>query len=266
VTPGQQPSESADEQPGGASLHRQAPDEANGEREEQRDGGSREHLPGPAPSGWMASLAADERFKAANALTPSALLDAGLPLALFTVVYTAAGRDLTMSLWAALGAGALLAVIRLIRRDPMQNVVAGFIGLGLAVFVASRTGRAEDVFLPGLLINLGYGLGFVISIIARWPLLGVLVGLTTGQGMGWRRDPALLRAYTLASALWVGMFAFRLAVQAPLYFAGEDQLGWLAGARLAMSWPLFLLVAYLSWLIIRPAYRAQQLRQAAAAE
>jgi hypothetical protein len=32
-----------------------------------------------------------------------------------------------------------------------------------------------------------------------------------------------------------------------------------------MSWPLFLLVAYLSWIIIRPAYQAHQERERAAA-
>jgi hypothetical protein len=58
------------------------------------------------------------------------------------------------------------------------------------------------------------------------------------------------------------MFALRLAVQVPLYLAGDDRLGWLAGARLVMSWPLFLLVAYLSWVIIRPAHRAHAERNA----
>lgn len=210
--------------------------------------------------GWASMLASDDRFQLTNALTPAALLDAGLPLALFTVVYTAAGQNLTMSLWFALGAGAVLALVRVVRREPLQNVVAGFLGLALAAFVASRTGRPEDVFLTGLLINVGYGMAYLVSIVIRWPLLGILVGLATGQGTSWRHDPGLMRAYTKASMLWVGMFALRLAVQAPLYFAGEDQLGWLAGARLVMSWPLFLFVAYLSWLIIRPAYRAQQLR------
>lgn len=213
---------------------------------------------------WAQAIASDERFRAQNVLGPAALLDAGLPLALFTLVYTAAGRNLTLSLWVAIGSGVLLAVVRLLRKEPLQNVIAGFLGVGLAAFMANRTGRAEDVFLPGLLINVGYGLAYLVSILVRWPLLGVFVGLVTGQGMAWRRDPALLRAYTLASMLWVGMFALRLAVQVPLYLSGEDQIGWLAGARLVMSWPLFLLVAYLSWLIIRPAYRAHQEREAAA--
>jgi hypothetical protein len=210
----------------------------------------------------MAAIASDDRFRPGQALTPGAFLDAGIPLALFTVVYAAAGRDLALSLWIAVGSGVALAAIRLLRREPLQNVVAGLVGLGLAAFLAARTGRAEDVFLPGLVINVGYGLAYLVSIIVRWPLLGVFVGLVTGQGMSWRDDPALLRAYTKASALWVVMFALRLAVQVPLYLAGDDRLGWLAGTRLVMSWPLFLLVAYLSWVIIRPAHRAHAERNA----
>lgn len=211
------------------------------------------------------SLAADDRFQAANVLSPGAFLDAGLPLLLFTVVYLTGGRDLTVALWTALASGAVLAVIRLLRRDPLQNVVAGLVGLALAAFLAARSGQAEDVFLPGILTNVGYGLAYLVSILVRWPLLGVLVGFVTGQGTSWRKDRAQFRAYTLASALWVAMFALRLAVQVPLYLSGEDQLGWLATARLAMSWPLFLLVAYLSWVIIRPAYRAYQAREREAA-
>ena len=140
------------------------------------------------PRQGLVAITADDRFRAADALTPSAL-DAGLPLALFTVVYTAAGRELTIALWAAIGAGVVLAAVRLVRREPLQNVIAGFVGLALAVFVSARTGRAEDVFLPGLLINVGYGLAYLVSILVRWPLLGVFVGLVTGQGSSWRQDP-----------------------------------------------------------------------------
>lgn len=216
-----------------------------------------ERRPGP-----FATITDDDRFRARTALGPGAFLDAGLPLALFTVVYTAFGRDLTLSLWVAVAAGVVLAAIRLLRRDPLQNVLAGFLGVGIAAFLAARTGRAEDVFLPGLLINVGYGLGFLISVLVRWPLVGVFVSVVSGQGTSWRDDPDLFRAYRKASLLWVAMFALRLAVQVPLYLAGDDQLGWLAGARLVMSWPLFLLVAYLSWLIVRPAYRAHTERLA----
>ncbi|MBD0292436.1 MAG: DUF3159 domain-containing protein [Jiangellaceae bacterium] len=206
--------------------------------------------------GPFSALADDERFRARAVLGPMALFDAGLPLVLFTVVYAVGGRNLAVSLWVAIGAAVVIAVIRVLRRDPLQNVVAGLLGVGVAALLAARTGRAEDVFAPGLLINAGYGLAFLVSILVRWPLLGLFVGFATGQGTSWRRDPALMRAYSLASALFAAMFALRLAVQLPLWLAGEDHLGWLATARLVMSWPLFLLVAYLSWLIVRPAHRA----------
>ena len=173
------------------------------------------------PRQGLAAITADDRFRAADALTPSALRRRRAAVG---PVHgdTAAGRELTIALWAAIGAGVVLAAVRLVRREPLQNVIAGFVGLALAVFVSARTGRAEDVFLPGLLINVGYGLAYLVSILVRWPLLGVFVGLVTGQGSSWRQDPALLRAYTRASALWVAMFALRLAVQVPLYLAGEN--------------------------------------------
>jgi hypothetical protein len=215
----------------------------------------------PRANGFAQAIADSGQFRARAALGPGALLDAGLPLVLFTAVYFLTDHNLSVAIWAALGSGALLAVIRLARREPLQNVIAGFFGLGIAAFLAYRTGRAQDIFLTGFAVNIGYGLAYLISIIVRWPLLGVIVGLVTGQGTSWRRDPVLFRAYMKASALWVVMFALRLSVQVPLYLAGEDQLGWLAGARLAMSWPLFLLVAYLSWIIIRPAYQAHQERE-----
>ena len=219
----------------------------------------------PKGNGFAQAIANSDQFRASTALGPGAFLDAGLPLLLFTVVYFVTDHNMTVAIWVALGSGAVLGAIRLFRREPLQNVIAGFVGLGLAAFLAYRTGRAQDIFLTGFAVNIGYGLAYLISIIVRWPLLGVIVGVVTGQGTSWRRDPALFRAYMKASALWVVMFALRLAVQVPLYLGGEERLGWLAGARLAMSWPLFLLVAYLSWVIIRPAFQAHQEREKALA-
>ncbi len=183
-----------------------------------------------------------------------ALLDSGLPLVVFVTVYTAAGRALAPALWAALGTGAVLAVLRLVRREPIKNVVAGFFGLAIAAFLASRTGRAEDIFLPGLVINAAYALAYLVSLLVRWPLLGVFVGLVTGAGMAWRRDPLLLRAFSVASWFWVALFLLRLAVQVPLYLAREEGLVWLTVARLAMGWPMFFLCIWLSWLVVRRAY------------
>ncbi len=182
------------------------------------------------------------------------VLDSGLPLVVFVTVYTPAGRALLPALWAAVGTGVVLAGLRLVRREPIKNVVAGFLGLAIAAFFVSRTGRAEDIFLPGLVINAAYALAYLVSLLVRWPLLGVFVGLVTGAGMAWRRDPLLLRAFSLASWFWVALFVLRLVVQVPLYLAREEGLVWLTVARLAMGWPMFFLCIWLSWLVVRRAY------------
>ena len=206
---------------------------------------------------------AGEQFPTSSLISREMLVDSGLPTVVFVSVYALNGSDLIPALLAALAAGAVLAVLRLVRRDSVQNVVAGFVALGVAAWFASRTGQAEDFFLPGILINVGYGLAYLISIAVRWPLLGVLVGLATGEGMGWRRQPHLLRAYTIASWFWVGMFAIRLSVQVPLYLSeGVVALG---VARVAMGWPLFLLTLWLSWLVIKRARMQQQAIDAAVA-
>jgi hypothetical protein len=178
------------------------------------------------------------------------LFDSGAPAGIFVLVYLVGGSNLSLALWSALGVAALVMVWRIIRRESLQQVLAGFVGVGVSAFVASRTGRAEDFFLPGLLINIAYGSAFLISILVRWPLLGVVVGLITGEGLDWRRDQTLRRAYAAASWVWVGVFFGRILVQGPLYLAGS--VGALGVARVVMGWPLFLAAAYVTYRVLRP--------------
>lgn len=197
-----------------------------------------------------------EQFPTSSLVTREMLIDSGLPTVVFVTVFALNGRVLSSALVAALATGAVLAVLRLARRDSVQNVVAGFVALGIAAWFANRTGEAADFFVPGLLINVAYGVAYLVSIAVRWPLLGVLVSLATGEGMGWRQTPYLLRAYTLASWFWVGLFGLRLAVQLPLYLA--DAVVALGVARVVMGWPMFLLCLWLSWMVIKKARHQQQ--------
>jgi hypothetical protein len=201
-----------------------------------------------------------EQFPTSSLVTREMLIDSGLPTVVFVTVYALNGRQLSSALVAALATGAVLAVLRLVRRDSVQNVVAGFVAVGVAAWFANRTGQAADFFVPGLLINGAYALAYLVSIVVRWPLLGVLVGLATGEGMGWRQVPYLLRAYTVASWFWVAMFTLRLAVQLPLYLT--DSVVALGVARVVMGWPLFLLCLWLSWLVIKKARTQQQAQEA----
>ncbi|MGA7397467.1 MAG: DUF3159 domain-containing protein, partial [Solirubrobacterales bacterium] len=141
------------------------------------------------------------------------IADSSLPGLLFVAVYSLSGSDLQLAAIAAVGLGALIGVFRLLRGESAKYAGAGFIGVAIAGFFATRTGKAEDFFLPGLLFNAGYAFAYLISIIVRWPLIGVFLGPLMGVGMSWRQDPERVRLFSQASWVWVGMFIARLAVQ-----------------------------------------------------
>jgi hypothetical protein len=180
---------------------------------------------------------------------PLGILETSVPAVAFVVAYTISGENTNVAAGVAVGIALLLAIARLFKRESPRHALTGLIGVAFAAFVATRSGRAEDFFLPGLLANAAYATGFLISIIIRRPLVGVIISQFDGEGSGWREDPARVRAFERASWLWVGLFSLRLAVQLPLYLAGDVVA--LGVARTAMGLPLFALGLWLTWLLVR---------------
>lgn len=180
------------------------------------------------------------------------IIDSGVPTVIFVIVFLASDRDLGLAIWSAVGAGLAIALWRLVRRESLQQITAGLVGVGISAFVASRTQTGEGYFIPGLLQNIGYGLAILISILIGWPLIGVIVGFLTGQGTAWRSDPQLRRVYAAASWIWVGLFGLRIAVQGPMYLAGW--VGPLGVARVLMGVPLFIAAGYFTYLVLRPVF------------
>ena len=181
---------------------------------------------------------------------PLGVAESALPAAAYVLTYTVSGQDTTVALVVAVALGAIFGIARIVRGQTVQFALAGLAGLALSAYVVSRTGRAEDFFLPGLLANAGYAAAYFISIVVRWPLLGIIVAALRGGDMSWRKDPEQVRAFSRASWVWVGLFGLRLAVQLPLYLASA--LTALGVARIAMGIPLFAVGIWLSWLILRP--------------
>lgn len=161
--------------------------------------------------------------------------------------------DLQPAIIAALVAGVAVAVWRVVRKQPLQPAVSGLLGVGLAAFIASRTGEARGFYLPGLITSAAFGLAFLVSVLVRWPLAGVVWHGINGDGHGWRRNPALLRAYTWATLLWTLVFASRVVLQGLLYDANEET--WLGVARLAMGYPLTGLALLFTVWAVRRAHR-----------
>lgn len=172
-----------------------------------------------------------------------------MPAVAFVAAYIASGSNTSVAAGVAVGLVAVLTVARLVRGESPRQAVFGLIGVALAAFIATRSGKAENFFLPGLFLNAAYASAFLISILVRWPLVGVIAGQIDGEGTAWRDDPARMRVFTRATWLWVGLFLLRLAVQLPLYLA--EAVVALGIARAAMGLPLFGLGLWLTWLMVR---------------
>jgi hypothetical protein len=177
---------------------------------------------------------------------PVGMVDSGLPVVVFVLVNAIV--SLGWAIAAALAAGLLIAAVRLIRHKPVTQALAGLFGVGIAAFIAHRTGSAKGYFLFGIWSFVAYGTVLLLSIVVRWPLVGVLWESINGRGTFWRRDRKLLHRYDYATAVWVLVFGARFAVQNQLYDA--NKVGWLATARLVMGYPLYFLAIAATVLIV----------------
>ncbi len=180
---------------------------------------------------------------------PLGIAETSLPAVAFVVAYTASGSDTNTAAVVAVGLALVLTVARLARRESPQHALSGLVGVGFAAFVATRSGKAENFFLPGLLANAAYASAFLISLAVRRPLIGIIVSKLDGEDDGWRQDPARMRAFVLASIVWAGLFLLRLVVQLPLYLAGAVVA--LGVAKTAMGLPLFGIGLWITWLLVR---------------
>jgi hypothetical protein len=172
-----------------------------------------------------------------------------LPSVLFGSSFAITGQAL-IAVSLAGGTSALFILYRLITRRSASSALVGALAVGFAAWLALRDGgQAVDYFIPGFITNAVYALALLVSILVRWPLIGVLVELLRGQGTLWRKERKIVTVYSLVTGLWVGFFSLRLAVQVPLYVSGSAEL--LAAARVAMGPPLYAGVILVTWLILR---------------
>lgn len=165
------------------------------------------------------------------------MLEAALPFVAFTVAWVL-GRQLYPALGAALGIAAVLAVVRLVQRQSLRYVVSAVLPTAIAALVATRTGRAEDVFLPGILYNGGLALLSLFTVVVRRPLVGYVLGAAVGDPTGWTRDQGLVTMTSRLTLVLAVPYVLRFVVQLPLFLAG--QVVWLGVAKVVLGWPLLL--------------------------
>ena len=122
-----------------------------------------------------------------------------------------------------------------------------------------------DYFIPSTKIDvitanfIGFAITFLIEFIRSLPTEHFRQWLD-----GWRSDKELVKAYTIATWLWLGVFALRLVVQVPLYVT--NHVGWLGTARLLMGLPFWALAIWVTYLIVATPMHRHKMRERAQLE
>lgn len=178
------------------------------------------------------------------------LVESLLPGFMFLVVFTIT-QDVAPSVLVPLAVAVVFVLVRAVTRTPIAPAIIGLVGIGLSAGLALFTGRAEENFVLGFVINSVWLTALLISLVVRRPLIGVITALLTGD-RDWRADPAKRSVLTLTTWLWVGLFTLRLGVQIPFYLA--ENVTALAASRLIMGLPLYAAVLWVTWLMVRAVY------------
>ncbi|MGW9111811.1 DUF3159 domain-containing protein [Microbacterium sp. NPDC055683] len=180
------------------------------------------------------------------------VLESVLPSLAFVVLFTLFPDALVLALGVSVGVAALFTLVRLVQKSPPSAALGGLIAAAAAAALALWTGRGEDNFVPGFLTNAVYGTALLLSALIGWSLIGLAVGFLMGEGTAWRRDRRKRRVFLWLGLAWAALFYARLAVQLPLYFAGDvTALGTL---KLVMGLPLFAPLVAVTWLAVRALY------------
>jgi hypothetical protein len=182
------------------------------------------------------------------------LVESILPGLGFLVVFTIT-KELLPSVLAPLAVSVVFIVLRLVMRQPVTTAIAGALGVGISAGLALITNDANNNFVPGFFINGGVVLVMVVSLIVRRPFVGLIVSLLLNDD-DWRSNPAKVRVATIATILWTALSALRLAVQLPLYLAEATEA--LAATKLVMGVPLYAALLWVTWLLVRTAWRTRE--------
>ncbi|WP_426566718.1 DUF3159 domain-containing protein [Angustibacter sp. McL0619] len=165
-------------------------------------------------------------------------VEAALPTVAFVAVWTSS-KNLTAALVASAAIVLVSLTVRLVQRQTLRYALGSLAAVAIAAFFALRSGRAQDVFLPGILYSCTMLVVTLLSVVTRWPMVGFIVGAAHPEDpLAWRTHHGIVRLCQRLTLVLAAMYAIRVAVMLPTYFAGL--VGWLGVEKIVLGWPLYL--------------------------
>jgi hypothetical protein len=179
---------------------------------------------------------------------PLGIAESIIPAFAFSLTF-AISKSAVVSVSVASALALVFIGIRLVKRQPITQAVAGALAIALAAYLALRDGgNAQDYFIPGFITNAAYGSVLLLSVLVRFPIMGFVAQLLFGLE-NWRKNKIVFRRAQLVTLVWVGFFSLRLAVQLPLYYSGQVEL--LAASKVVLGAPAYAGLLVLTWVLLK---------------
>ena len=186
-------------------------------------------------------------------------LETALPTVAFVVAWVWL-HNVAIAVGASVVVVVVLLAVRLMMGQTPRYVLSAVLATAFAAFFALYSGKAQAAFLPGILTSAAWGLGSLVSVLVRWPVVGFMVAAADPQMsaepasltplMSWRRDHALVAVCQRLTVVLVVLYGVRVALMFPLYLAGQVAL--LGAAKIALGWPAFLVaLAVMGMILVR---------------
>lgn len=174
----------------------------------------------------------------------NSFFDAILPPILFLLLNGWLGFQAGMIGALSLSAG--IALVRVVRKQPLTYALAGVGSVAIAVGLAWVLGRSEGYFLPGILSGSMTLLLTLLSLVIRRPLVAWTSYLARRWPWDWYWHPRVRPAYDEVTIVWSVFFAVRLVLQF-VFFQNSDVTN-LGLVTFITGWPATILLLVASYL------------------
>ncbi|WEV72908.1 DUF3159 domain-containing protein [Bifidobacterium sp. ESL0790] len=204
----------------------------------------------------LAALGSGDDFSVIDAIGGvRGVVESMLPGFVFVVMFVVS-RDLKLTIIVSAVLAVLEVVVRLLQRQTVLGALSGLIAVAICLVWAWNTHEARNYYVYGFITNSVYLVALAFTLAIRVPGVGFLVEFIRSMPTlhfrdwlaDWRGDRKLYKAYVFVTALWMCLFALRLAVQVPLYLT--NHVTWLGTTRLLMGLPFWALAIWVSYLLI----------------
>ena len=184
----------------------------------------------------------------------NSFFDAILPPIVFLLINGLVGFQAAM--WSALILAVGIAILRVIRKQPLIYALAGVGSVAVAIGIAWYLGKSEGFFLPGLISGSMTLLLTILSLVLRRPMVAWTSYIARRWPLDWYWHPQIRPAYSEVTFAWTIFFAARLLLQFSLF--ESQNVNSLAMTNFITGWPATIILLILSYLY--GTWRLAQLR------